>query len=103
VARPDLVISQVTGPATANSGDVIPVSWQVTNSGGGRANGSWTDRVVLSLDGTLGNADDVVIATVNRNGPLDIGATYTASADVALPLAPRAPIRCLSLPTTTAR
>src|SRR6185503_17784310 len=82
IAKPDLVVTQVTGPATANSGDIIHVAWQVTNNGN-RASGQWTDRLILSRDGTT---VDAVLATVTRNGPVEANASYNAFADVELPL-----------------
>ena len=37
---------------------------------------SWVDRVVLSTDTSFGNADDVIVASVNRSGALASGASY---------------------------
>jgi len=41
---------------------------------------------VLSADTQLGNADDRASVTVTHNGGLAVNASYTASAEVTLPL-----------------
>jgi len=84
VARPDLVISEVSGPSTANSAETIHVQWRVTNEGN-RASGSWVDRVYLSSDGTA-DGNDLLLASLSRNGPLNPGEFYDAAVDVSLPI-----------------
>ena len=56
------------------------------NDGGASAGGGWVDRVVLSRDDTIGNADDVVLAELPRTDALAPGATYDATRSFTLPL-----------------
>jgi RHS repeat-associated protein len=75
----DLTPSNVTGSATANSGQNVSASWTVMNvSGAVTSTSSWVDSVYLSLDGTL-DASDVLVARVPHTGALAVGATYTGS------------------------
>ena len=57
---PDLVVESCQAtPGTYIAGTSIPVSWTVRNLGPGQTSvDSWSDRVVLSRDSVLGNADD---------------------------------------------
>jgi len=72
----------VDDPANLN------VSWTVTNQGTGAGRtGSWTDQVVLSTDGILGNGDDRVIGEFVHNGALAQGASYTQNQRILLPAA----------------
>lgn len=49
---PDLVVTQVNVPASANSGQTITINWTVKNEGTGNTitNESWNDAVFLSFD-----------------------------------------------------
>ncbi|MCU0334789.1 MAG: hypothetical protein MUF62_07020, partial [Chitinophagaceae bacterium] len=49
---PDLAVTQVQAPATANSGETIRIQWTVKNNGPGNTvtSQSWTDAVFLSFD-----------------------------------------------------
>ncbi len=83
---PDLVVTSLTAPPAAVAGGSIAVGWAVSNVGSGdTAATSWTDRVVLSADATLGNADDVVLLDQTRTGLLTAGASYT-TAGVVVPV-----------------
>ncbi|OYY60760.1 MAG: hypothetical protein B7Y51_11290, partial [Burkholderiales bacterium 28-67-8] len=81
----DFTVEVVTAPDAALSGTSIEIAWRVRNVGDTTAAGSWQDRVVISQDGVFGNADDIVLATVNRNGPLIAGDAYTVRQTFALP------------------
>ncbi|MFA7603825.1 MAG: CARDB domain-containing protein, partial [Novosphingobium sp.] len=84
---PDLRVSDVTAPATAVGGGTITVNWRVTNIGGvaAAAGGGWIDRVVLSADATLGNADDIVLGEYPRGAALGAGGVYDGTLTVTLP------------------
>ena len=84
---PDLRTSGVTVPPQASGGGELTVGWTVSNAGpvAASADGGWVDRIVLSADGTLGNADDVVLGEVARPGALAANSSYAASATFALP------------------
>lgn len=49
---PDLLVTDVQVPTTANSGQTITISWKVKNAGPGNTitSQSWTDAVFLSFD-----------------------------------------------------
>ena len=83
----DLAVSDVTAPQlTIGDPAEITVGWTVTNLGVGRGfEDQWTDAVVLSRDDVVGNADDLVIRTVERNGGLDENESYTRNETFRLP------------------
>jgi subtilase family serine protease len=80
---PDLMVSDVTAPAQAQPGQLVSLSWTVTNTGEAAARAPWTDRVYVSADGTLTGA--VLLGEFTRSTGVEQGATYTRSADVAVP------------------
>ncbi|ERN43113.1 hemolysin-type calcium-binding repeat protein [Rubidibacter lacunae KORDI 51-2] len=81
---PDLTVSVVSLPSLVFSGTQVDVNWTVTNVGEGRSlETRWRDRVYLSTDEFRGN--DTLLATVGRNGRLEAGDSYSASAAVELP------------------
>jgi hypothetical protein len=88
----DLATTNVTGPASAYSGQKITVNWSVTNTGTGSTCtrlgspvSSWSDRVVLSPDTVYGNANDVLLTNVTHTGALNAGGGYAGTATVQLP------------------
>ncbi|KQP49886.1 CARDB domain-containing protein [Pseudorhodoferax sp. Leaf274] len=82
----NLVVTAFTAPATQRSGDAAAFAWTVRNSGNAATPGTaWHDRIVLSADATIGNADDVTVATVARNGALAVGASYTVEWSATVP------------------
>ena len=85
----DLAVSAVTAPARVID-DPAPfdVSWTVTNQGTGEGRtDSWTDRIILSLDDTVGNYDDRVVGEYRHVGALAAGDSYTRSEHMLLPAA----------------
>ncbi|TAK56497.1 MAG: hypothetical protein EPO25_00385, partial [Gammaproteobacteria bacterium] len=82
----DLLVTAVSAPATGRGGDTIEVGWTVRNQGPVLAAGNWSDRIVLSRDNLIGNADDIVLATVARSGGLESAAEYQGSQAVTVPL-----------------
>ena len=48
---PDLTVTNVSAPTTAEEGSTIQVSWTVQNVGPGGASGTWQDEVVLQQAG----------------------------------------------------
>ncbi|MFM9024704.1 MAG: CARDB domain-containing protein, partial [Planctomycetaceae bacterium] len=85
---PDLVADTVTAPDAASAGGSIPVGFRVRNVGTGPTNvAAWSDRVVLSADAVVGNADDVALADVPRPGSLAAAGSYTVAGSlVTIPL-----------------
>ncbi|QLE55149.1 NF038122 family metalloprotease [Nostoc sp. TCL26-01] len=83
----DLIVSEVTTPqVAANAGSTARLSWTVRNIGAGATPVSqWRDRLVASVNTTLGDADDVLLATFERTGSLGVNGTYTRTEDVLIP------------------
>src|SRR5262249_48855910 len=62
------------------------LTWTVTNAGSGvTAESAWSDRIVMSLDGTF-DSNDIVLASIPHTGALAPGAIYTNNATVTLPI-----------------
>lgn len=77
----DLAVSHVTAP-TLSIGDPasVTIDWTVTNLGNGIGKTStWVDRIIASLDSTIGNSDDIILANFTHNGFLNVGENYTRS------------------------
>lgn len=75
-------------PTSAAAGQSIPVSWRVTNSGAAVTPvASWTDRIYLSTNQTVGPGDHV-LANVVHNGALQPGQAYNVDQAATLPLVP---------------
>ncbi|WP_197480191.1 CARDB domain-containing protein, partial [Anabaena sp. 4-3] len=86
LSRPADLIVSATAPTTAEAGKAIRVEWTVTNQGiGDTAVTNWTDRIVASSDAVLGNADDVLLASFNRNSLLNPGGSYSRQELVTIP------------------
>ena len=88
IASPDvdLVMTSPSAPTAAVAGERIQISWTVENQGTESAiANSWTDRVYVSADETLDEADRN-IAAVSSSGltPLGGSASYTRSFQISL-------------------
>lgn len=82
--RGDLVVEDLTVPATATPGVPFTVSWKTRNTGAVDLTGTWVETVALSTDDTIGS--DVVHASVNFAGTLAAGAAVDRSAQVTIPV-----------------
>jgi subtilase family serine protease len=80
--RPNLVVTQVTPPASATVGSVASVSFSVTNTGPVAASGSWVDRVT-ARNAVTGVEQELAI--VNHTGAVATGASYVQNVSVRLP------------------
>ncbi|MBL9167083.1 MAG: putative Ig domain-containing protein [Verrucomicrobiales bacterium] len=80
---PDLVITSVTAPAQAQSGQQVPVVWTVRNNGTTPATNGWADQLFLSQDPTPGS--DTFLASVSFAGILNAGQSLTRTQQVSLP------------------
>lgn len=56
----DLMLVDVTNPATVQSGDEIEISWQISNIGDNIANGRIKDAIYLSVDAEY-SSDDLML------------------------------------------
>jgi hypothetical protein len=86
-AYADLTVSNVTAPLqTIADPATINVIYTVNNTGTGVGRTTqWTDKIVLSTDDILGNADDQVVAESTHEGALDVAQSYTNTVTVQLP------------------
>ena len=80
---PNLAVTAVTNPSSANNSATITVGWTVQNTGGSPASGSWVDRVYLATDQTLTNT--TLLGVQVQSATLAAGANYTTSLAVTLP------------------
>jgi subtilase family serine protease len=84
----DLVVNSTTVPTTGEAGKSLRVQWSVSNQGtGDTIVTSWTDRIIVSTDGVLGNADDIILVNFTRTGLLAPGNSYSREEFVNLPFA----------------
>lgn len=83
--RPDLTITNVTGPPTVFFDQTIQVQWTVTNSGAGPTNSpQWTDRLYIGTSPTSLSGATSLKSTQSVSA-LNPGESYTASAIVKIP------------------
>ena len=90
----DLAVSALSvSPTTALPGAAIEVAWTVTNLGDGPtgdgtpggAVSAWVDRIFISANATVGDADDIPIGELPRVGSLAGADGYDATATVTIP------------------
>lgn len=82
---PNLQVSNVSSVDSAESTDLIEVTWTVRNTGVGETNVSWwEDDVYLSTDRTLGTGD-IRIGRVTHSGVLIPGGDYTTTRFLQIP------------------
>ena len=82
----DLVVSAHQTPGAVTAGERVDVFWTVTNQGTGNPNVfGWYDRVVLSTDDKLGNADDRTLGQFYHDGLVGVGDSYSAAGNVLIP------------------
>jgi subtilase family serine protease len=83
---PDLIISPQSVLNSATSGQTIPISWKVTNSGNGSAQTNWYDAVYLSNDQTFDNSDTRITSEfIDAQTPLAANGDYTISRNITIP------------------
>lgn len=90
---PDLRVDMVEAPNEEFSGTPMTLTWTVSNHGDGpTAENLWYDRVIMSLNDTLGDADDRRLGDFQHLGrlprfdPDGTGDSYTVSHTVDLPI-----------------
>ena len=84
--NPDLEVTSISVPAEGLTGQPIVVEYTIQNtSNSGNATGAWSDAIYLSTDQNLGPGD-IFLGQATHSGGLLIGASYTASQEVTLPL-----------------
>jgi archaellum component FlaG (FlaF/FlaG flagellin family) len=84
---PDLVVSNVSGPATDTAGTMLQFNYTVANAGSGAiVNKQWYDQFFLSPNNSLNSANNIPIGSVYQNRSLVSTAPYTQQASVQLPV-----------------
>jgi len=73
--RSDLRIGTITVPDHVTSGTSTSIRYTIVNQGPEAANGRWTDKVFLSLDGTL-SGDDVLVGQFQNGAALPPSDSY---------------------------
>ncbi len=89
ITFPNLQVTAVNPPAGAGiqSGQLVTYSFTVQNVGSlATPAASWADRVVMSRNATLGDADDLPLEIVQHSGALNPGDSYSVTNTVRLPL-----------------
>ncbi len=81
---PDLMVTNVSGPASATGGQAIQVTWTESNLGNGPATNTWTDQIFLADDLTL--ASEQLLGTFTVINGLAAGQTVTNTQTVTLPM-----------------
>src|SRR5205823_3298831 len=81
----DLVVTEVTIPATAGVGDPITITWSVKNQSTEAAVGVWTDTAYLSTDATWDIGDIPLGRMSFSGGTLAPNGTYTLTLNTTLP------------------
>jgi len=75
---PDLRVTTAIAPEAAGAGDPTSISYDVINQGirNIETSETWVDKVYVSNSPQFDENTAVLVATVNKSGPLNIGATY---------------------------
>ncbi|MCA9186965.1 MAG: tandem-95 repeat protein, partial [Planctomycetales bacterium] len=82
----DLTVTSVSvDPQSATFGQVISITYRVENQGTGPAAATYSDRVYLSRDGSLGSAE-ILATVVADNLPLEPGQGYDRTLIIPTPL-----------------
>ena len=79
--RPDLRIGEIIAPERVTAGATASVEFTVFNQGLVPSNGTWTDRVYLSLDDKITN-DDILVSVKPNQSALDSLGEYRSISDV---------------------
>ena len=86
----DLQLVSSVGPAQADAGRRVEVSWTVVNNGAAAAQGNgsfdWTDTIYLSADSVRDEAAiPLASVVISGRGPLAVGDSYTQTQTITLP------------------
>ena len=83
---PDLTVTEVTAPATVESGNTLNISFKIKNLGAGNTAGAqWYEAVYASLDNNLSNDDKLLITKINPK-QLEADSTYSQTLSLTLPI-----------------
>ncbi len=85
-ALPDLIVTNLSTPATGYAGVAATITWTDANVGQAEADGTWVDRVFASLSGSGSNP--IALGNFPLSGPLAAGSAVNRSIPVTLPSTP---------------
>ena len=80
---PDLTVTNVVAPASANAGQTISVSWTETNQGGAPATNTWYDQIFLTDTNAIGGGQ--LLGTFAFTNGLAINQSTNITQTVTLP------------------
>ena len=80
---PDLTVTAIQAPATAQDGQVVEITWTVINTGTAKATGNWEDLLFLE---SVADPDAPVLplGSFTFLGPLAVGQTYTRTESITI-------------------
>ncbi|WP_048324300.1 CARDB domain-containing protein, partial [Crocosphaera watsonii] len=81
---PDLRVKDIITPTNVQAGDVIDITWQVTNQGTGNATDVWTDKLQLREAGKT-DGEIIDLRSFTYNNQLEAGKFYTRTEQITLP------------------
>ncbi len=82
---PDFSVNTVVAPTSGISGQPVQVIWTVTNIGVGTTSGTWTDKLYLSTDFSIGGSD-ITIGSKSQSRILATGQSYTDTLAAFIPI-----------------
>ena len=83
----ELSVTDFTAPSRVVADPArVTFGWTVTNDGPGRGiTDSWVDRIFVSTDDVIGDADDFEIGRFGHSGGLEAGESYSLEESIFLP------------------
>ncbi len=81
---PDLTVTTINAVTFEMTGEIIEVSWEVSNIGEWPAVGEWKDRLYISTDNQW-DTSDLLLGWMLIDSPLADGSSYLAGGDYRLP------------------
>ncbi len=82
-SAPDFQVTNVVAPTNAIAGQLVRVSWTISNSGTAGAVGDWADRIWLSADNRIGG--DSAISTNPVSTSVFVDSSVTRSQNIFIP------------------
>jgi hypothetical protein len=97
--HPDLIATEVTGPASVFSEGPVTVNYKVKNTGSGAAaSQTWSDLVYLSADQILSRDIDHYLGSVPSTTAVNPGATYSGTGTFDVPVGLNGPYYIIVVP-----